>query len=135
VTDSSNYSNDNSGGQSCSDAFSPQQNSQPSATVYGQGGNQLVAFGLNVGFALSNIANSYFSFIAPSSQLLSQTPTNREFTGQLATAVAFAGTALIGPEGEAGDLIKITEASAHKGSAGPYRGRALECGQESLQRW
>jgi RHS repeat-associated protein len=111
LNDSSNYSDDNSGGQSCSDAFSPQQNSQPSATVYGQGGNQLEAFGLNLGFAFSNIANSYFSFIAPNSQLLSQTPTNREFTGQLATGVAIAGTALIGPEGEAAQTPRAIKVS------------------------
>jgi RHS repeat-associated protein len=80
---------------------------QTDAQVTGQGGNWLGAFGLNLAFALDNIANSFFSFIAPDSQLLSQTPTNREFTGQLATGIAIAGTALIGPGGEAGQVAQI----------------------------
>jgi RHS repeat-associated protein len=35
VNDSASYSDDNSGGQNCSDAFSPQENNKPSATVNG----------------------------------------------------------------------------------------------------
>jgi hypothetical protein len=65
---------------------------------------------LNLLFALSNVANDAFRFIAPDSQLLSNTPTNREFTGQLATGVAVVGTALIGPGGEASKAINITKA-------------------------
>lgn len=41
---------------------------------------------------------------------LSNTPTNREFTGQLATGTVFVATTLIGPAGEAGKLVNITKA-------------------------
>lgn len=75
-----------------------------------QRGNQMTAFGLNFLFALSNVANDAFRFIAPDSQLLSSTPTNQEFTGQLATGAALVGTVLIGPGGEAGKAINITKA-------------------------
>jgi hypothetical protein len=75
--------------------------------VNAQGGNQLTAFGLNLLFALSNVANDAFRFIAPDSQLLSNTPTNREFTGQLATGVAVVGTGLIGPGGAQAPLRLI----------------------------
>jgi RHS repeat-associated protein len=80
------------------------------ANVTAQGGNKLAAFGINLAFALSNVANGAFRFIAPDSELLSNTPTNSEFTGQLATGVAVVGTALIGPGGEASNAINVTKA-------------------------
>ena len=111
--DTSNGPADDGTGGGCSAAgVDPNGNIQPQqVNVNAQGGNQLTAFGLNLMFALSNVANDAFRFIAPDSQLLSNTPTNREFTGQLATGVAVVGTALIGPGGEAAQApreIKVT---------------------------
>ncbi len=99
VNDSGNYSDDNSGGQGCADAFSWQQNSTVSATVNAQQGSWLSAVGTNAFLSFSNAANSYFSFIAPNSQLLSQTPTGQGTAAQIGNGIGIAAT-LIGPGGE-----------------------------------
>ncbi len=81
-------------------------------TVAGKGGNVLVAFGINAGFALSNFANDYFAWMFQQRpDVLQNTPTSRAFVGQAATAAAFIGTAFIGPAGEASQVpreIKVT---------------------------
>ncbi len=100
INNSSNYSDDNSGGQSCSQALSPQQNSTPSATATAQQGSWLAAVGTNVFLSVSNAANSYFSFIAPNSQLLSQTPNGSGTAANVGAGIGLAAT-LIGPGGEA----------------------------------
>ena len=112
VDTSNGPADDGTGGGCPAAGVDSNGNIQPQqVNVSAQGGNQLTAFGLNFLFALSNVANDAFRFIAPDSQLLSNTPTNREFTGQLATGVALVGTALIGPGGEAAQApreIKVT---------------------------
>jgi RHS repeat-associated protein len=112
VDTSNGPADDGTGGGCPAAGVDPNGNIQPQqVNVNAQGGNQLTAFGLNLLFALSNIANDAFRFIAPNSQLLSNTPTNRELTGQLATGAALVGTTLIGPGGEASQApreIKIT---------------------------
>jgi RHS repeat-associated protein len=108
VDTSNGPADDGTGGGCAAAGVHPNGNIQPQqVNVNAQGGNQLTAFGLNLLFALSNVANDAFRFIAPDSQLLSNTPTNREFTGQLATGVAVVGTGLIGPGGAQAPLRLI----------------------------
>ena len=105
VSDSSSYSDDDSGGQSCSSAFSAQQNSNASATVNAQQGSWLAAIATNAFLSASNAANSFFSFIAPDSQLLSQTPTGSGTAANIGSGIGVAAT-LIGPGGEAEDAAR-----------------------------
>lgn len=60
--------------------------------------------------SISNAANSFFSFIAPNSQLLSQAPTGQGTAAQIGNGIGIAAT-LIGPGGEeaaATKEIKVT---------------------------
>ena len=86
---------------------SPQQ-----VNVNAQGGNAIVAFGLNAFFALSNTANDYFAWMFQQRpDVLQNTPTNRQFTGQAAALTVGVATAFIGPGAEAAQApreIKVT---------------------------
>lgn len=90
------------GGQSCADVAKDNANLKPSSTTTAQGGNALVAFGLNTAFALDSTASSYFGFLTSamgvSPSYMQPIPTNREFTGQFATASVFVATN-VGPGG------------------------------------
>ena len=65
-------------------------------TVTAQGGNRLVAFGLNVLFALDAAASAYFDplvrHMGGRPSYMQDIPTYREFTGQLAAGTVFVGT-------------------------------------------
>ena len=93
---------DDRGGQSCADVAKDNANLKPSSTTTAQGGNALVAFGLNTAFALDSTASSYFGFLTSamgvSPSYMQPIPTNREFTGQFATASVFVATN-VGPGG------------------------------------
>ena len=135
VDTSNGPADDGTGGGCPAAGVDPNGNIQPQqVNVSAQGGNQLTAFGLNFLFALSNFANDAFRFIAPDSQLLSNTPTNREFTGQLATGAALVGTALIGPGGEASKAINITKAGTGACTRKACRRRCENGGQEFIPR-
>jgi RHS repeat-associated protein len=96
-----NY-DDNSGGQSCADVAKDNANLRPSSTTTAQGGNVATAFALNALFALSNTANNSFAWMFEQRpNVLQNTPTNREFTGQVAAGAVFVGTMVIGPGGGA----------------------------------
>lgn len=99
ANDSSNYSDDNSGGQNCSSVFAPQNNSQSSATVNAQQGSLAADVATNAFLSLSNAAGSYFSFIAPHSQLLSETPTGTGIGANVGAGIGLA-VMFIGPGGE-----------------------------------
>lgn len=91
---------DDSGGQSCADVAKDNANLRPSSTTTAQGGNVATAFALNALFALSNTANNYFAWMFEQRpNVLQNTPTNREFTGQVAAGAVFVGTMMIGPGG------------------------------------
>jgi len=76
--------------------------------VTGQGGNAVVAFALNALFALDNTANNYFAWMFKQRpDVLQNTPTNRQFTGQLAEVAVVVGTTLIGPGGAKNPLKLI----------------------------
>ena len=78
--------------------------------VSAQGGNVATAFLLNGLFALSNTANNYFAWMFNERPaVLQNTPTNRQFTGQLAEAAVFVGTMVLGP-GEAKVPLKLIHA-------------------------
>ncbi len=99
---------DNGEGTPCKEA---QLETSQQITVTAEKGNPLVALALNTAFALSNVSNDYFAWMFNRRpNLLQNTPTNKEFTGQIATILAVVGTSLIGPEGEASQIIRITEA-------------------------
>ena len=83
--------------------------------VTGKAGNAAVALAVNTLIALDNAANDFFSPLVNAMGVrpsyMQNTPTNREFTGQVATAGAFVGTMLLGPGGEASAApreIKVT---------------------------
>lgn len=104
---------DGTGGGCAAAGVDPNGNIQPQqVNVNAQAGNALVAFGINAGFALSNVANDYFAWMFQQRpDVLQNTPTSREFVGQAATATVAIGTALIGPGGEASAApreIKVT---------------------------
>lgn len=107
---SGGFVDDNNGGQSCAEVTEADKNLQPSVTVTAAAGNVVTAAAINLFIAVDNIANDAFRFISPDSQLLSNTPTSQGTIGQVATAVAVVGTAVIGPGGEAGKVVNITKA-------------------------
>lgn len=113
VDTSNGPADDGTGGGCAAAGVDPKGNIQPQqVNVNAQAGNALVAFGINAGFALSNVANDYFAWMFQQRpDVLQNTPTSREFVGQAATATVAIGTALIGPGGEASAApreIKVT---------------------------
>jgi RHS repeat-associated protein len=112
--DTSNGPADDGSGGGCPAAgvdtngkIQPQQ-----VNVNAQGGNALVAFAINAGLALSNTANDYFAWIfGQRPNVLQNTPTNQELSGQAANLTVGIATAVIGPGGEAVQAprqIKVT---------------------------
>ena len=99
---------DNGDGQGCSGAgvsagnpndASTLNQGQVNAQVTAQQGSWLAAVGTNAFLSASNAANSFFSFIAPDSQLLSQTPTGSGAAANIGAGIGLAAT-FIGPGGE-----------------------------------
>jgi len=90
---------DDGKGTPCSGA---QLNTTHGVTVEGKKGNIFGAIGLNAFFALDATANAFFdpllSGMGGRPSYMQDIPTNREFTGQLATAGVFVATT-VGPGG------------------------------------
>ena len=110
---------DNGDGQGCSGAGVSAGNSndpstlnqgQVNAQVTAQQGSWFAAVGTNAFLSLSNAANSFFSFIAPDSQLLSQTPTGHGAAAQIGNGIGIAAT-FIGPGGEEAAAAKSIKVS------------------------
>ncbi len=90
---------DDGKGTACAGA---QLNTTHGVTVEGKKGNVFAAIGLNAFFALDATANAFFdpllSGMGGRPSYMQDIPTNREFTGQVATAGVFVATT-VGPGG------------------------------------
>lgn len=79
--------------------------------VTAQQGNIFEAIGWNFFFGLDNAANAFFSpltsAIGVTPSYMQNTPTRRGWAANVGAGAAIAATALIGPEGEAGQVAQI----------------------------
>ncbi|GIU75833.1 MAG: hypothetical protein KatS3mg004_2920 [Bryobacteraceae bacterium] len=102
---------DDGQGKMCQAVLDAEKNKKPDVTVSAKGGNQVVAFALNLLFALDSAANSYFTPLTNAMGVrpsyMEPIPVTREFVGQLAAAVVTVGTAIIGPGGAQAPLKLI----------------------------
>jgi len=102
---------DDGQGKMCQAVLDAEKNKKPDVTVSAKGGSQVVAFALNLLFALDSAANSYFTPLTNAMGVrpsyMEPIPVTREFVGQLAAAVVTVGTAIIGPGGAQAPLKLI----------------------------
>lgn len=99
---------DNSGGESCAEVAAEDAQHPASVTVTAKPGNALGSIALNSAMALSNMAGDYFFGITglrayPNDQLAN------DWTGKGANIGVNVAGLVVGPEGETGEAITITE--------------------------
>jgi hypothetical protein len=122
------------------DELVTQSNISQQLSVYGQADTSflgdLTDFGLNLGFGLDNLANGFFSpitgAIGVQPSYMRNTPTG---SGFIATTGGLLGTVagmVVGPEGEAGEAINISEKALQHVLDSHLTGGALVDASKSL---
>jgi RHS repeat-associated protein len=113
VTLDNGTTGDNGKGKMCQAVIDADKQKKPDVTVTAQGGNPVLAFGINAFFALDNMANNWFrpltNAMGVQPSYMQNTPTNNGASGQLAEAGVFVGSVFIGPSGASGRVVRIVE--------------------------
>ena len=130
------YKDDDSGGQSCSDAAEPQK-----FEVKTQAPPAVETFLFNLFNAVDNLANDFFSPFLGGNRpsYMQNTQIGNGFVAQAGGAVGAVGAALIGPAGEAEGGVRITEAGLahvlerHAAGGGKTLGKSLFSAGEDIK--
>ena len=131
-----NYSDDNSGGQTCAQVDADNAQQKPSATVTGAPGSLPMAILTNAFFALDNVANDWFRPLTNAMEIqpsyMQNLPVSSGALGRTVNVTVIAGTYLLGP-GEVKGAQGLIQISEHAAAAMTEHGVSTAMVEKAIQ--